>query len=42
MPEKSVMQELVRLKQSREQFVLRRQDQEATLEEIRGEVLTDG
>ena len=42
MPEKQVMQELKRLRQERMRFELWRQDREAAIDEIEGQVLTDG
>lgn len=42
MPEKAVMEELSRLRKSRQQFQFWKADQEATIDEIKNQVLTDG
>lgn len=41
MPEKAVMDELKRLRQAHSDFLVQKQDMEATIEEFKGQILTD-
>ena len=41
MPEKSVMDELKRLRQAHNDFLVQKQDMEATIEEFKGQIITE-